>query len=46
MVYAQHLKCCDRKVMWVRVPPWALSMKKPRRAVGAFSMLTYDVKTS
>lgn len=23
MVYAEHLKCFGRKVVWVRVPPWA-----------------------
>ena len=23
LVYTRHLKCRERKLMWVRLPPWA-----------------------
>ena len=26
MVYTQHLKCCERNLMRVRLPPWALAL--------------------
>lgn len=32
MADAQHSKCCDRKVMWVRLPPVVLENQQVRQS--------------